>query len=251
MASNEVGEVWGVGGRLSKQLATMGIRSVLDLKRADSGHIRRVFNVVLQKTVEELNGKSCLPLEMMAPAKQQIMSSRSFGQSVYSLAELEEAVATYICRAAQKLRAQHHVAGAITVAIRTNRFKEDEPQYSRSQMVPLPRPSDDSRVLAAYALRILQQIYRPGYEYKKAAVMLSDLQPVVQHQATLWEDAASEQEQQRSRRLMGVLDAVNSRFGKGTLQLAALGTRPAWVMKRERVTPRYTTRWEDVPRVRA
>jgi len=102
MASNDVGEVWGVGRKISKRLEAMGIQTVLDLKQADPEHIRRTFNVVLQKTVEELNGTSCLPLELMAPAKQQIMSSRSFGQPVFDLDELEEAVATYLCRAARK-----------------------------------------------------------------------------------------------------------------------------------------------------
>lgn len=160
MAGNGVGEVWGVGRRISKRLESMGIRTVLDLKRSEPERIRRAFNVVLQKTVEELNGTSCLPLELMAPAKQQIMSSRSFGQPVYDLEELEEAVSTYICRAAEKLRAQQSVAGAITVAIMTNRFKEHEPQYSRSLVVPLPEPTADNRVLADYGLVALRHIYR-------------------------------------------------------------------------------------------
>lgn len=251
MASNEVGEVWGVGRRISKRLGTMGINTVLDLKRADLEHIRRAFNVVLQKTVEELNGTSCLPLELMAPAKQQIMSSRSFGQSVYDLDELEEAVATYISRAAEKLRAQQSVAGAVTVAIMTNRFKEHAPQYHRSLVVPLPEPTADSRFLAVYAIRALKHMYRPGFEYKKAAVMLSELQPEGQRQACLWEDAADEAGRERSRRLMGVLDEVNARFGRGAVQLGALGIKPVWTMKRGRVSPRYTTRWEDVPKVAA
>lgn len=251
MASNEVGEVWGVGRRISKRLGDMGIATVLDLKRADPEHIRRAFNVVLQKTVEELNGTSCLPLELMAPAKQQIMSSRSFGQSVYDLDELEEAVATYISRAAEKLRAQQSVAGAVTVSIMTNRFKENAPQYHRSLVVPLPEPTADSRVLAAYAIRALKHMYRPGFEYKKAAVMLSELQPEGQRQACLWDDAADEVSRERSRRLMGVLDEVNGRFGRGALKLAALGSEPVWTMKRGRVSPRYTTRWGDVPKVAA
>jgi len=251
MASNDVGEVWGVGRRISKLLETMGISTVLDLKRADPEHIRRAFNVVLQKTVEELNGTSCLPLELMAPAKQQIMSSRSFGKPVYVLAELEEAVATYISRAAEKLRAQQSVAGAVTVGIMTNRFKEHVPQYNRSLVVPLPEPTADSRVLAAYAIRALKHMYRPGFEYKKAAVMLSELQPEGQRQASLWDDSATDADRERSRRLMGVLDDVNARFGRGALQLGALGVKPVWTMKRGRVSPRYTTRWADVPRVGA
>jgi len=249
MASNPVGEVWGVGRRISKRLESMGINTVLDLRRADPEHIRRAFNVVLQKTIEELNGTSCLPLELMAPAKQQIMSSRSFGQPVCDLDELEEAVATYISRAAEKLRAQQSVAGTVTVAIMTNRFKEYAPQYHRSLVVSLPEPTADSRVLAAYAIRALKHMYRSGYEYKKAAVMLSELQPVGQRQACLWDDATDEAARERSRRLMGVLDEVNARFGRGAVQLGAMGTKLAWTMKRGRVSPRYTTRWADVPSV--
>ncbi len=185
----------------------------------------------------------------MAPAKQQIMSSRSFGQPVYDLDELEEAVATYIRRAAEKLRAQQSVAGAVTVGIMTNRFKEDAPQYQRSLVVPLPEPTADSRVLAAYAIRAVKHMYRPGFEYKKAAVMLSEFQPEGQRQTCLWDDQADEVSRERSCRLMGLLDEVNARFGRGALQLGAFGTKPAWTMKRGRVSPRYTTRWEDVPRV--
>ena len=251
MAGNEVGEVWGVGRRINKRLGDMGVNTVLDLKRADPEHIRRAFSVVLQKTVEELNGTSCLPLELMAQAKQQIMSSRSFGQPVYDLEELEEAVATYISRAAEKLRAQQSVAGAVTVGIMTNRFKEQTPQYHRSLVVPLPEPTADSRVLAAYAIRGLKHMYRPGFEYKKAAVMLSELQPEGQRQACLWDDVADEASRERSRKLMGVLDEVNARFGRGAVQLGALGTKAVWTMKRGRVSPRHTTRWEDVPKVGA
>ena len=118
-------------------------------------------------------------------------------------------------------------------------------------VVPLPEPTADSRVLADYALMVLKHLYRPGFEYKKAAVMLSELQPEAQRQASLWDDAAAEASRERSRRLMGVLDEVNGRFGRGALQLGALGTNPVWTMKRGRVSPRYTTRWADVPRVRA
>lgn len=129
----------------------------------------------------------------------------------------------------------------------TNRFKENVPQYHRSMVVALPDPSADSRVLTAYALRLLKHIYRPGYEYKKACVMLSQSQ----RQAGLWDVPEDEVARQRSQRLMGVLDQVNARFGRGTLQLGAMGVRPVWTMKRERVSPRYTTRWEDVPQVTA
>ncbi len=137
------------------------------------------------------------------------------------------------------------------VAIMTNRFKAHEPQYHRSLVVPMPEPTADSRVLAAYAIRALKHIYRPGFEYKKAAVMLSELQPEGQRQACLWDDVADEASRERSRKLMGVLDEVNARFGRGAVQLGALGTKPVWTMKRGRVSPRYTTRWADIPKVAA
>lgn len=105
--------------------------------------------------------------------------------------------------------------------------------------------------MAAYAVSVLKHMYRPGFEYKKAADMLSELQPVGQRQASLWDDAADEAGRERSCKLMGVLDEVNARFGRGALQLAGLGTKPVWTMKRGRVSPRYTTRWEDVPKVGA
>lgn len=251
MARNEVGEVWGVGRRITQKLGTMGIHTVLDLQRADLELMRRTFSVVMQRTVRELQGCSCLPLEMMMPAKKQIMSSRSFGKPVYELEELKEAVATYICRAAEKLRAQNSVAGAVTVAVMTNRFKPDEPQYSRSVIVPIPDPTADSRILVAYAIRVLEQIYRPGFAYKKAAVMLSELTPKSQRQASLWDMEADELPRQRSERLVGVLDEINRRFGRGTLKIGSMGTAPAWTMKRERVSPRYTTRWGDIPKVLA
>ena len=122
------------------------------LKSADAELIRRTFSVVLQKTVQELKGTSCLPLEMMAPAKQQIMSSRSFGQSVYDLDELEEAVATYISRAAEKLRAQHSVAGAVTVSIMTNRFKEHTLELPVGDIVLTPEHEADLRALLSRTL---------------------------------------------------------------------------------------------------
>lgn len=251
MAEYEVNEVWGVGRRIAKRLEAMNIRTVQDLRHADSELIRRRFSVVLQKTVQELNGVSCLPLDLMAQDKQQILSSRSFGKPVFALEELEEAVSTYICRAAQRLREQDSVAGAVTVSIRTNPFKESTPQYGRSHMLALAEPTADSRVLTAQALAVLKQLYRPGFEYHKAAVMLSELQPKGQRQGCLWEEAADAGQREKSQKLMTALDGINQQFGRGSLQLGAVGIKPAWTMKRGRVSPRYTTRWEDIPKVKA
>lgn len=136
-AAIDVGEVWGVGRRIAEQLAGMNIRTVADLANTNPQAIRRRFSVVLERTVRELNGTGCLDLEEMAPPKQQIMASRSFGQSVEDLPTLKEAVAAYTSRAAEKLRQQACVAGALTVMIRTNPFKPEAPQYQRTVTVPL------------------------------------------------------------------------------------------------------------------
>ncbi|MCZ2112760.1 MAG: Y-family DNA polymerase, partial [Anaerolineae bacterium] len=175
LASIDVGEVWGVGHRGTPRLKALGLDNVKALRDADAKWLRREFSVVLERTVTELNGIPCIDLEDAAPAKQQIMSSRAFGAYVYDLAGLEEAVATYVGRAAEKLRRQGSVAGAVQVYVRTNPFKEDHPQYQRGLTVPLPDPTDDTRLLVRAALLGLRRIFKPGYAYQKAGVMLMDL----------------------------------------------------------------------------
>lgn len=250
MARHEVGEVWGVGRRIGQQLQAMGIRTVLDLKHADEELIRRTFSVVMQRTVQELRGLSCLALEQVTSARQQIMSSRSFGRPVYTLEDLSEAVSAYVCNAAQRLRAQACVAGSVMVSIRTNPFKTEVGQYSRSVFVAVPQPTADSRVLCDVATRLLQTIYRRGYEYQKAAVMLSELHPEVQRQHSLFAQD-DEAVRARSRKLMATVDAMNLRLGRGTVSLASAGIEKTWAMRRERVSPQYTTDWGGVPKVLA
>lgn len=171
----EVGEVWGIGRKISARLEAMGINTVRQLHDADAETIRAQFSVVVERTVRELRGVSCLDMQEVVPDKQQIMSSRSFGQLVYDLAELEEAVASYVAKAAEKLRHQDSLAGGMQVYIRTNVFKPEVPQYQRSVTVPLPNATDDTRVLTRWALRVLRRIYRPGYH--KAGIMLSNIVP--------------------------------------------------------------------------
>ena len=168
----EVGEVWGVGRKIGARLNAMGIHTVRQLRDADAETLRSRFSVVLERTVRELRGVSCLSLEEVVPEKQQIMSSRSFGTLVYDLNDLEEAVASYVSRAAEKLRMQDSLAGAIQVYIRTNIFKPEVPQYQRAMTIPLPEASADTRVLAGWAIRVLRRIYRPGFGYHKAGITL-------------------------------------------------------------------------------
>ena len=241
----EVGEVWGVGRRLTEQLGGLGIATVRDLRDADAAMLRREFSVVLERTVLELRGVSCLELEELAPAKKQIMCSRTFGAYIHTLRELEEAVASYMARAAEKLRRQGSVANGVEVFIRTNPFNEKHPQYQQAIVVPLTQATGDTVRLTRAALWGLKRIYRPGFAYQKAGVMLMDLHPAGQTQGVLFETAS-----QARPALMQVVDQANAKWGRGTLKLAAEGISKPWQMKRERMSPAYTTRWDDLPKVR-
>ncbi len=246
-ANIEVGEVWGVGRKINERLAAMGIHTVKQLRDADAETLRNRFSVVLERTVRELRGVSCLDLEAVVPEKQQIMSSRSFGTLVYALDDLEEAVASYVSRAAEKLRSQDSLAGAIQVYIRTNIFKPEAPQYQRAMTVPLPEASADTRVLVSWAIRALRRIYRPGYGYHKAGITLMEIVPRVNQQFSLFVPAGVANS--RNDRLMDTLDAINGRYGRGALRLAAEGVAKGWQMRRGNLSPRYTTEWAGVARV--
>src|SRR5574337_288943 len=221
-----------------------------DLAGADAEGLRRRVSVGMARTVQELRGVSCLDLEELAPAKQQIMASRSFGQHVHDIEVLREAVASHIGRAAEKLRAQGSVASAITVFIRTNPFKPQEPQYQPSVTVPLPVATADTRKLTATALRVLERIYRPGLVYHKAGVVLSHLRPSFASQETLF--AVPGHPAHQSECVMGVLDAINRKWGRGTLRVSVegAGDGSGWRMRRGNLSPTYTTRWSEVPVVR-
>ena len=239
-----VGEVWGVGHRITAKLNSMDIRSVEDLRRADPEYIRQQFSIVLERTVNELNGIPCIELEEAGKPRQQIMVSRSFGSEVTQLSDLSESVASFTMRAAEKLRHDGSVASSLCVYVRTNPFKEAEPQYQRSMIVPLSQPSDDTTRPVKAALMGLKAIYRTGYRYKKSGVLLMGLQPRNMIQATLFDDPAK---QARSDSRMHVMDAINRRMGQGSLYVAATGIRQRWAMRRDRKSPNYTTEWSELP----
>jgi DNA polymerase V len=241
-AAINVDTVWGVGSRLTARLAKLNVHTVRDLKRAPAKWIRAHGGVVLERTVAELNNESCLALEEIAPPRKQILCSRSFGQPITNLHELEQAVATYMSRAAERLRRQQSIAGVVHVFIRTSLFK-DKPQYQRGLTLPLPDSSDDTRVLVKMALAGLKHIYRPGYAYKKAGVMLSEISAAAARQQTLFDDPRA---LERSRALMRTIDHLNHTLGDGTVRLLGEGIAPRWSMRRATVSPRYTTRLSEV-----
>lgn len=243
LQATPVGEVWGVGRHLTEKLGELGIRSAADLQAADPVWLGGRFSVVLTRTVEELRGVSCLDLEDIAPPKQQIMTSRSFGVPVTDLAELREAMTAYTTRAAEKLRAEGQLAGEIQVFIRTSPFKPDAPQYSGALRLRLPEPTDDTLRLVKAARFLLRRLYRPGFQYQKAGILLSELQPASLNQGQLFGtvDIA------RRNRLMTVMDQLNRDMGRGTLFLAGAGIDRNWRMRQGNRSPRYTTHWAEIP----
>jgi len=249
-AATPVNEVWGIGRQISKQLVGGGVNTVLDLVRLDPAMVKRRWSVVLERTVRELQGTSCVELEHEPQAKQEIACTRSFGHPVTEQSDLAEALTEFASRAAHKLRKQSSLAGQVLCFIRTSPFRQDA-QYSRSITVPLRRPSADTAVIVAAALSGLKAIYRPDFKMAKAGVMLLELQSdaVQQQELALEDDNVVDRG-----RLMTTLDGLNQRYGRGTVLMASAGlagNRRAWSMKQERRTPGYTTCWEDMAVARA
>jgi DNA polymerase V len=244
-----VEDLWGIGRRWGARLREMGIESAQDLKLADPELIRARFGVVLERSIRELNGISCIDLEAVRPAKQQIIASRSFGRLVDDRQSLLEAVAAHAARAATRLRQEGLAAGAIQVFLSTHRFIPNEPQHHPGILVNLSTPTADSGRLIRAARSGLRRIYKPGYRYQKAGVMLLDMWPAGTRQGELF--AANDTDTARQERLADVLDTLNTRFGKGTLRFAAEGTGKGWAMRRECLTPAYTTNWRAIPVARA
>ena len=240
-----VDDVWGVGKRLSKRLNALGITTALDLANASPRAIRDQFSVVLERTVRELNGESCIELEEIPPTKKQIVCSRSFGVKVTHFEFLSEAVCEYATRATEKLRKEQQQAKVLTVFIRTSPFKDNEPQYSNSASGELLIPSCDTRDFIELANHLLKRIWKDGFRYAKAGVMLSDFYDPGMFQPGLFDDVST---RSNSQQLMSVLDTINQ-SGAGKVFFAGQGTKKDWSMKREHLSPAYTTRWDQLPRV--
>ncbi|EIW8505071.1 DNA polymerase V subunit UmuC [Klebsiella pneumoniae] len=247
MALLPVDEVWGVGRRISKKLEAMGIKTVLQLADTDIRFIRKHFNVVLERTVRELRGEPCLGLEEFAPVKQEIVCSRSFGQRISTYEEMRQAICLYASRAAEKLRGEHQYCRFISAFVKTSPFALNEPYYGNSTSVKLLTPTQDSRDIITAATKCLDAIWRDGHRYQKAGVMLGDFYSQGVAQLNLFDDNAP---RQNSEKLMEVLDHLNAKDGRGTLYFAGQGIQSAWQMKREMLSPRYTTRYTDLLKVR-
>ena len=237
-----VEEVWGVGRKLSQKLQWHGVCNVLDLREAHIPTMRAEFGVVMEKMQRELQEISCVDLQEVQPARQQIISSRSFGQMVTELPVLQDALSSFVANACAKLREQGGQAAVIQVFLQTNRFREDLPQYMPSLAVPLPYPTNDTLEVNRWASHLCQSMFKSGYQYKKAGVMLSEISPVTHRQGDLLEpDRAT------NRKLMLALDSLNHRFGRGTVRVSTQGAYTQWQMRQACKSPGYTTSWDEVP----
>jgi len=243
MALVPVEDVWGVGRRISKKLNAMGITTAKDLSEQSTWIIRKHFNVVLERTVRELRGESCLALEEFAPTKQQIVCSRSFGSRITDYMDMRQAVCAFAERAAEKLRKERQYCRQIAVFVRTSPYAEGEVFYGNQATGKLLTPSNDTRDIIRVAMDVLDRIWVDGHRYMKAGVMLGDFFSQGVAQLSLFDEY---QPQANSEALMRVMDGLNQ-SGKASLFFAGQGIQKSWSMKREMLSPAYTTRVSDLP----
>ncbi|WP_258197931.1 DUF4113 domain-containing protein [Pseudomonas capeferrum] len=238
LRNTEVKEVWGIGKRMTAHLEGMGIRTAMHLAMADPRTLRQKFSVVVEKTARELGGTSCLDLDEPDPPKQEICCSRMFGMRLTGLAPIKQAVATYVGRAAEKLRAQGSVCKRMRVSIRTGMFNPNEVHHAQGALVELPYPTNDTLLLTRAATDAVERIYRDGYRYSKAEVLLLDLrQP-----GEFTDDLFSVIQPAACDRLMQVMDSINGKWGRGTVRVASVPAAPDWGMRRDMMSQSYTTR---------
>ena len=242
LRNTDVAEVWGVGRKMKIHLEGMKIRSAMDLAQADPWMLRKKFSVVIEKTSRELAGTPCLELDEPDSPKQEICCSRMFGRRLTELAPIKEAVATYMMRASEKLRAQNSLCKKMRISIRTGMFNPEEAKYANGALVELPYPTDDVRLMTKLAVQAVDRIYRPGFRYSKAEVLLLNL---CQH-GEYTDDLFAESQPETSQRLMGVLDQINGRWGRGTLRTGSVPAEPDWGMRRELMSRSYTTRIDQL-----
>jgi DNA polymerase V len=245
LSKTAVGDVWGIGRKYKKLLLSHDITTAYELSRTSDLWIRKHMGITGHRIVAELRGLDCAPVEQVSATKKGLTCSRSFGHPVVSLAELKEAVALYMSRAAEKLRRQQSCASYLTVFIRTSRFRDDLPQHSDACHMELPAPSEATPVLLRYALQAVERLFREGCAYSKAGVILTGLVPASQVQTTLF-DADNHE---RLRAVSEAVDSINRKMGSDTVYHAAAGNKRnrSWSMRRAALSPSYTTRWKDIP----
>ncbi|HIW53307.1 MAG TPA: Y-family DNA polymerase [Candidatus Alistipes excrementipullorum] len=239
-------DVWGIGRRYGKMFDRMGLRTAQQFVDLPQEWVRARMGIGGLRTWNELQGQECIGFEQMPPRKQQITISRSFPKEVYAFDELDRIVAEFASMCAEKLRGQQSACREVQSYICTNRHREDQPQRYDTRIIVLPEPTDSTFDIVRHARVALKQIFRQGYGYKKAGVVLSQISPASELQVSLF----SSTDRPKHSRLMEVIDSVNKEYGRGKITIAAQGTTP-FHMNREHLSPCYTTDWKDILVVKA
>ena len=238
----EVRDIWGIGGEKAEFLKRYGIENALQLKNCTDNWIKKYLTIVTLKTVWELRGISCFSLDEVLPDKKAIGTSRTFGYEVSTLDELSEAIAAYIAQASEKLRRQGSVCGYVQVFVETDRFKEGK-FYSNSVGIDITPPTAYTPDLIKAAKELIKRIYRQGFRYKKAGVLLTNLKSESRSQGFLFDETYKDT---RKNRLMNVVDSLNRSNNSGKVFMAAEGIKQPWFMKQSHKSMRYTTRWDEL-----
>ena len=239
-------DLWGVGSRMADRLKAIGIGTPLALRDADARFVRGHCSVVMERTIHELRGVPCIGLEEVTPDRKSLVASRSFGRPIEAAHELAESVRVYAARAAEKMRRQNLATANVIVFIETNTFKPNEPQHCASSGYRLPVATADTGKINTAALTVLRRLWRSGFRYKKAGVMLLDLVPASSVGGGLFDRP----DDARSHARMQAIDALNGRFGRGTVTFGSTGReKQVWGMRREFHSPRYTTQWAELLRI--
>ena len=236
----EIGDVWGIGRRLSKFLRNYEVRTAKQFAFLDRRWIRKNMGVVGEKIQLELCGVSCLDLELLPSPKKSCCVSRSFSRPIEKIEELQESIANYGSRVAEKIREEGLIAQFMSIFVLTNHFNKKEKQYSSSIKLQLDYPTSDSKLIVKRAVEGIKRIYKEGYRYKKAGIILYELHSSSSVRGLL------DYDKPRTDSLMRSLDEINYRYGSATLRLAAEGIRRSWHMRREKVSPCYTTSFDQL-----
>lgn len=253
LSLTSIGDIWGIGRKLRASLEKRAIATAADFAGKSEEWVTSRYNITVQRTWRELNGHDCIPDEEMA-AKKSILTSRSFESMVSDLPTLRTHVANFAARCAEKLRRQGSVTSIVGVFIVTNRFRDDLPQYGKSMDLTLATPTDSAVEIIGTAVRILEMIYRPEYQYKRAGVMMMGLHGHEGIQPDLFE--YSPERAEKMHRLDVTLDSLNRIYGRDTIMSVAQYYQPdgahmsgksfADIMRHNNRTPNPTTRWTDI-----
>ena len=242
----EISDVWGIGHRHAKRLEQYGVYSAYDFAQMPKAWVRQQMTVVGERTWKELNGEPCIDMEQIAPAKKQICTSRAFGQTIADIEGLKEAVSSFASICAGKLRKQKSCAQSLMVFIHTNNFREDLPQYFKNCVIKLPVPTNSTPEIVHYAIAALLNIYRKGYYFKKAGVILMDIVPDNAIQQNIFDVV----DREKHKKLMEVVDRLNNGFSRNNLFLAVQDGRRKWKLKQELLSPCYTTKLNDIIKIK-